>query len=252
MMSSRSIAIVAGFILSTGVSAVQATVVEWQLQNVRFDDGGTATGFISIDVHRDGFGATPGSNPQLVDWDIKVRGGNTVDFPLFEYTPASTFEAHITLSITQGGGPSWDTLIFNTSQMLPGGEPFQRRGLYLVTRPQMTDAGGRVILAADNIPSRESWNPMPGRMASGALTAVPEPSNVTLLALGFAALLGAWARPQALTRSLAGARNAARGRATSSCRTPRDSSLCASDRAVPADAHRCGPLRAPAPGNPAR
>ncbi len=191
MMPSRAIALVAGLALTSGVSAVQATVVEWRLQNVRFDDGGTATGFVSVDVDRDGFGPTPGSNPQLVDWDIKVRGGNTVDFPPLEYTPASTFEANI------NGGPKSDTLNFITSQMLPGGEPFQRRRLELITRPQMTDAGGRVIvtsLGGNNSLPRESWNPLPTRTASGSLTAVPEPSNVTFLALGFAALLGAWAR----------------------------------------------------------
>jgi hypothetical protein len=173
------LAVVAVLILGADMRAAQATVIEWHLQNVRFDDGGSATGFISLDVDHNGFGPTPGSLPELVDWGIKVRGGDTANFPPFEYTPASTFSSHADGS----------SLIFFTNQMVPGGDPSQLRMLYLVTNPKMTDAGGKVILDVANDQSRESWNPLPTRSVFGELTAVPEPSNVTFLALGLVMLV---------------------------------------------------------------
>ncbi len=190
MMTSRSIAIIAGFLVCTGVSAVQATVVQWQLQNVRFDDGGIATGFVSVDIDRDGLGPTPGSSPQLVDWDIEVRGGNTVKFPPFEYTPASTLGADITVS-SQGGVLMMDELFFSADQ----------RRLYLVTHPVMTGRGGTVVLGAANTPSRESFggtsldDPPPfDRLVFGELTAVPEASRALFVAVGMVMLFCVWTR----------------------------------------------------------
>jgi hypothetical protein len=176
------LAVVAGLILGADVRAAQATVIEWHLQNVRFDDRGSATGFISLDVDHDGYGPTPGSIPEFVDWDIKVRGGNTANFPPFEYTPASTFGAFIVLTLPQEGGPGWDDLIFSTGQ----------RRLELVARPQLTDVGGTVVLNTSQVygESRESWNPLPTRSAFGELTAVPEPSKALLLALGLGTVVG--------------------------------------------------------------
>jgi len=52
-------------------------------------EGSLLDSFLSMLIAMD-WGPTPGSSPQLADWDIEVRGGNTLDFPPFEYTPAST------------------------------------------------------------------------------------------------------------------------------------------------------------------
>src|SRR5439155_4433252 len=82
-----------GVVLGGDIGAAQATVLEWHLQNAGFSDGGTATGFVSVDVDPGGLRPTPGTNPELVDWAIKVSGGNTANFPPFEYTLASTFDA---------------------------------------------------------------------------------------------------------------------------------------------------------------
>jgi hypothetical protein len=180
--------VVAGLILVGDMGAAQATVIAWHL-DVGFDDGGTATGFILLDVDHHGSGPTPGSLPELVDWDIKVRGGNTADFPPFEYTPTSTFSSYINGSITQGGGPTFHTVIFFTNQLVPGGDPQQLRNLYLVTSPMMTDAGGKVVLASALGESRESWNPLPTRTAFGELTAVPEPSHGAFVALGLVVII---------------------------------------------------------------
>ena len=57
-----------------GTRDTNAEVLRWNLQNVGFTDGATATGFFSLDI-------THGS---LTDFDIKVTGGQ---YPSFEYTP---------------------------------------------------------------------------------------------------------------------------------------------------------------------
>jgi len=185
MMSSRSIVTVVGFLLCTGVSAVQATVVEWQLQNVTFDDGGTASGFVSVDSH------DHESLPDLVDWGIEVRGGNTVDFPPFAYTPASTFYAYIRESSRLDGRPI-DELQFGTPQ----------RTLYLVTHPVITGGGRRVHLDGSFYsPSRETFGGTPPddpppfvRLSFGDLTAVPEASRALLVAVGMVMLFCVWTR----------------------------------------------------------
>ena len=177
------LAIAAGLTLGACTVAAQATVIEWRLQNVRFNDGGSATGFITLDH------GPAGSLAEFVDWDIKITGGNAANFPPFEYTPASTFGSYFDgLSLT-----------FFTNEMIPGGDSNQRRMLYLATRPYLTDAGGSVFLTSANTPSRESWNPEPIRIASGSLTSgipttIPEPSRVWLLSLGVIALFAASTR----------------------------------------------------------
>ena len=59
-------------LLLLAASTARATV--WTLEDVRFDDGGTATGCYNCG---DG-------------WDIKVSGGDEGKFPAFEYTPATS------------------------------------------------------------------------------------------------------------------------------------------------------------------
>lgn len=56
-----------------------AKVLVWELHNVRFDDGGSATGFFIIDTRFPGL---------LRNFDITTTGGRTN--PSFHYTPRST------------------------------------------------------------------------------------------------------------------------------------------------------------------
>jgi hypothetical protein len=66
-------------VLLITASASQATVVTWYLQNVTFDDGGSASGFFTIDTDTD-WG--------LTDFDIKTTSGGSITSS-FEYTPAT-------------------------------------------------------------------------------------------------------------------------------------------------------------------
>ena len=53
-----------------------AELLRWSLQDVRFNDGGVATGFFVFD--------TTVLDGTAKDFDIKATGGQ---FPAFEYTP---------------------------------------------------------------------------------------------------------------------------------------------------------------------
>jgi hypothetical protein len=183
----------AGTTFCAGLSPAFGTIVRWNLKDVKFDDGGAASGFVVLDVNETGNGASPGTNPQLVDWDIKVSGGNEADFAPFEYTPASTFESSSDLEILDGV-MRYTQLRFATHPKHPG--LLQHRFLVLATDPQLSSAGGAVRLtmsppATDG--SRESWNFLPNRYAFGGMVAVPEPPTVAM-AWGVAMLIAFRAR----------------------------------------------------------
>jgi hypothetical protein len=181
-------AVIAGLTLGLCSNAAQATVIEWHLQNLKFVDGAIATGFISVDVDHNGFGPTPDSNPGLVDWGIKISGGSTVSLPDFAYTPASTFESTAHAQGSQGGRLDSDTLTFYVLSL--GGTAQTRRVLTLELLPQMTSAGGQVSLSASERLFDTSSNILGSRTAFGTLGApFPEPSTITLLALGVGALI---------------------------------------------------------------
>src|SRR4051812_47408077 len=60
-----------------GTFNAHASLVTWNLEGTRFNDGGVATGFFTL---------TDTPSVALSDFDIKVSGGS---WPSFEYTPAS-------------------------------------------------------------------------------------------------------------------------------------------------------------------
>jgi hypothetical protein len=76
--------------LSQISNAAQATVLTYNLQNVTFADGGTATGFIKID--NSVVLPTFGNTTFVVDFNISVQGGNTGLFPSFNYTPSNVID----------------------------------------------------------------------------------------------------------------------------------------------------------------
>jgi hypothetical protein len=65
-------------------------VLRWNLQNVTFNDGGTATGFFALDT-------APESQP--ADFDVKVTGGK---YPSFEYSPQSSASFRTSATFTPG------------------------------------------------------------------------------------------------------------------------------------------------------
>jgi len=53
----------------------------WELRDARFNDGGILTGFFVLDTE---------ALQQLVDGYLKVSGGDTQQFPSFEYTKSNS------------------------------------------------------------------------------------------------------------------------------------------------------------------
>jgi hypothetical protein len=73
-----------------GLQRAAAGAMRWNLQNVAFTDGGSASGFFALD---------PSIAGGVADFDIKVSGGR---YPALEYTPQN---AQIYYSDPQSSGP---------------------------------------------------------------------------------------------------------------------------------------------------
>lgn len=176
--------------------AVQAMPIEWDLKNLTFDDGGTVNGFFVWDA-----GASQGA--QLVNFDIKVSGGNVTAFPAFEYTLSN--------SIPDGAQAS-NSSLFNLDGVLTPitfvritSDSFisdRSRELRLSFSPFLTDAGGTALLYFPDpkfgtVVPGECYNcgPFRGIITGEAVAAVPEPSTLLLLGLGLVGLAG-WRRKQ--------------------------------------------------------
>jgi hypothetical protein len=163
--------------LFTDAEVASAEVVRWDLQNMKFDDGGTASGFFFWNADQPG-------GQFITDFDIKVSGGNTAIFPAFEYTPANT-------PITAGDARFSNMIFFGQNFMGSN----KGRAFVLTVTPGLTDAGGTSVMATDQPPGSEELFPPPiysrHIVPGGQVTAitVPEPSRAIFLALGLAALV---------------------------------------------------------------
>jgi hypothetical protein len=172
-----------GVALLFTMGPASATLVTWHLQNVRFDDGGTASGFFVYDTEKPPRSGFP---DVLVDFDVQVSGGPTgTHFPSFEYTPASTF-------LPTG---TRDILALHAPSAIPGVQ--FGRTLQLDFAQSLPDRGGRVSLVladCDVCPSLEldeGTFAFARLVTSGEVTAtIPEPTEALVLTLGLAALVG--------------------------------------------------------------
>jgi len=63
---------------------VHAAAETWELRDVTFSDGGTASGWFRIDLD-----AAPG-NSLLLDWDVTTSGGDAGKFETWRYVPSSS------------------------------------------------------------------------------------------------------------------------------------------------------------------
>jgi hypothetical protein len=130
--------------LLSHLSTAQAKLVQWNLQDVTFDDGGRASGFFLLDTD------------ELVDhyaplhsYEIKVSGGKN-GIPPFEYIPSDGcgYPAHYN-----------GVFIMITAQVVPGhcgSLGFSLRRIEL-SGAALTNAGGPVSIALDEFyPTRQS------------------------------------------------------------------------------------------------
>jgi hypothetical protein len=162
------------------MTAAQAKLVQWNLEDVAFADGGTATGFFMLDL--DEFVDEP---PPVVDYDIKVSGGSA-GYPTFEYTPANQCFRNF-----------FDGTLLNLYGQLVaahcGSENFSARSLRLNPGP-LTSAGGTVSLGGgEYYPTRCCRAIVRGALI-GSPVPVPEPSTTLFLLATLSSLLASTLR----------------------------------------------------------
>jgi hypothetical protein len=127
-MITSTMRFLAGAVLLGGSLAATAVPVRWTLANVRFDDGGTATGYFVFDADTNAF----------TDRAISVAGGNTTDFPPIVYGTANA-------DYYYGA-----TVEFPTSMLIAIGD----RHLRMTPATALTNAGGTIAINVN----AASWN----------------------------------------------------------------------------------------------
>jgi len=183
------------------IPVAHATVVTWELDNVRFDDLGTASGFFTLDDHMPGL---------LKDFDITTTAGSSN--PHFHYTPATTAGAvnkALANGILLGLGR-------NNQLQLSATSPLRLSGGGLVTNgtlPLDTDAS-REFLFPDDIFRHVVTG---GSLTAISLTAVPEPSEIGYFVGGLFALAGIDIVKRLHTERRGGIRKSACNRSGSAC-----------------------------------
>ncbi len=155
--------------MSVALSApVQASVIDWTLEGVTFDDGGTASGMFSIDS----------STGQLVSYDITTTLGSTLGGTVYDPSTApfvgyGVYGPNSFLLIT-GTGATYITLEFLN--------PLTRGGI------------DPIVTGYDSITNTGSYecnNCVPFRLVTaGEATSasVPEAPTWTMMLVGFAGL----------------------------------------------------------------
>ncbi len=125
-------------------ASLHARPIRWILDDVVFEDGGTATGYFTYDS----------ATAAFLDWEIEVQGGDLEEFPSWTYTPDNSSGAY-----TQETGSAWFSFEIDSPE---------ERALRLETASVPGSQGGRLPLAL-GMTSRsvECYNCLPYRLISG-------------------------------------------------------------------------------------
>lgn len=144
------------FLVASLIPAASFAVpVQWTLSDVRFADGGTASGSFIYDA----------DTTELSAWSVSVAGGNTGSFPALTYGSANS-----TFYSDSGFGNPQPTLVLEIDAI--------RRQLRMTPLAPLTNAGGTVSLNLDtaggNSGSIECFNCGPSReITAGSLVGTP-------------------------------------------------------------------------------
>ncbi len=148
-----------------------AKIVRWDLQNVRFTDGATVSGFFLWD-------ANAGPGMQAASWDITVAGGPDP----YRFTPDTSVLFWSFSQAFSVQGPEIAPRVALELDILFGCSAVPCNAL-----SNLSDAGGTVDILA------QEWYSYIGtvRYASGQVVAIPEASCELFLAVGLITLV-AW------------------------------------------------------------
>ena len=192
--------VIHGILLAVAFLAVThsatAKVIRWELQNVKFVDGGTAHGFFVFDPDSAPYPySTIGAQP-LVAWDITVQGtGENPCRNLNDCFPDYRFSRDEggTASLAQGQLIIYSHTFYDLD---PTGR-IQLR-LTLGFDPPLSDAGGTLSLGGF-----EYWGYTGQylRAMSGQVVAVPESSQAVFFAVSLIGLVGLRTAPALRSRT---------------------------------------------------
>ena len=175
-----------GVSLFADADVASANLSQWELRNMTFQDGGTASGSLLFDADAPGFG-------QLVDYDITLAGSSPAwPFPTYRYTPQTSWGGNEAHSATPAN------LIFFSNQIFNDRFGRNNLSLFLGFTPPTSDVGGIVVLRAvlkgeeegfDGSHVKFSYDGLRRDATGGYLVAIPEPCEALLFAAGLAALV---------------------------------------------------------------
>jgi hypothetical protein len=163
--------------------ATYAVPVRWDLQDVTFDDGATASGFFFLDSS-----ITPNTGLLLTKYDIKVTAGPNIT--AFEYS-SDIFQWSPDMGCMPCYGNNGTLAEVSFQDKFVGSR-------YLLLSSQYVTNGVAELLSQDNFQSAEFWDadprPMPFerqiiRGSIISIVAVPEPSFPLFVGVGLAGLI---------------------------------------------------------------
>jgi len=161
--------------------AANGKLVQWNLQNVTFDDGGVATGFLILTDACPYLQCGPDYRP-LLDYDIQVSGGKD-GIPAFAYKPSNAVAQSASDPNGQGG-----SVVFVWGRI--GSNLVMNRSISFNTLTPLSDDGGTVSIRdlEEHYPTREGRHMVDQftDQAVGKLVGmpIPEASKALFLALG--------------------------------------------------------------------
>ena len=177
LKSSFRILFLSSLLLFSSVVRSEATPITWNLSNVQFSDGSSASGSFILDSDA----AIPQTG--LTQYQIVVSGGNIL--PSFTYTPTDPLSQLLVYSYTNSSGQAVEVV-----------NPFRRNPLafellYLDPASFLTSAGGIVPLDLVNSSGQLSngeTTTATAALTSGSLVGnpatVPDPANLSLFSFG--------------------------------------------------------------------
>jgi len=154
----KSIIVIFMTVVTYASHASASDVMRWELENMKFDDGAIATGFIDIDFSDCGkqtIATNTCNKLEVVSWAITTSGGSMQGVGVTTYNPDNSKLRRADLN----------RIAIASTSLSSGHAPVRSLVLVLNMQEPISPAGGSVALAAD---SRECFDCSPARlMVSG-------------------------------------------------------------------------------------